>query len=48
MSAPPGCYAPSGRVISLYFTHPENRSAVERRFAAMRAGFDDADSFTGS
>jgi NAD(P)-dependent dehydrogenase (short-subunit alcohol dehydrogenase family) len=30
------------------FTHPENRSAVERRFAAMRAGFDDADSFTGS
>lgn len=30
------------------FTHPENRSAVERRFSALRAGFDDADSFTGS
>jgi NAD(P)-dependent dehydrogenase (short-subunit alcohol dehydrogenase family) len=29
------------------FTHPENRSAVERRFSVLRAGFDDADSFAG-
>ncbi len=30
------------------FTHPENRSAVEGRFSVLRAGFDDADSFSAS
>jgi NAD(P)-dependent dehydrogenase (short-subunit alcohol dehydrogenase family) len=29
------------------FTHPETRSAIEKRYAEMLAAFDDASSFTG-